>query len=167
MTVNKNTPTKSEIDEFQHKLMEHFVGHAEYWTHCPLCKDRNPYEMEHPDFKMPEDINFPEGFEDYSWHNDEYPHWQFETDEMDVYHAGITILYPRYESENWESIQETGIYIFETTTAPGGFNESDGHDTSIIQTNDWNEIIKAFESWNKWYQLYKEYPSQINLKNSY
>jgi len=121
-------------------------NHTSYWTDCELCKHRPAYEMEHSGFFLPEGVVFPEGFEDYSWHNDEYPRWQYKTDDMDVYHAGITILYQR-GAEDWDAIKAEGIYIFETTTAEGGFNESNGHDITIVQTNDWNKIIAAFEAW--------------------
>ena len=80
--------------------------HSGHWTRCPLCKDRPPYEMEHADFTMPEEVTIPEGFVDYSWHNDEYPRWAYKPTDMDVYHAQITIMYERYEGDTEFFIKE-------------------------------------------------------------
>ena len=79
-------PTDTEIESFTvNRVLPHdkrsiveimeIHDHLNHWSRCPICKDRRPYEMEHPDFKMPEGVTIPEDFKDYSWHNDEAPNW--------------------------------------------------------------------------------------------
>ena len=161
-------PTDTEIESFTvNEVLPHdkrsiveimeIHDHLKHWSRCPICKDRRPYEMEHPDFKMPEGVAIPEDFKDYSWHNDEAPNWIytncdcFESEEHcrdypSCIGLRIWISYPeRYNEDEWWRVELNGIYSLEASVT--GFSD----DRGILEfsTSNWSEIEQAIGIWKE------------------
>ena len=112
----------------------------------------NLYKQAHPNFQMPEGVQIPDGFEDISYQNDEYPSWTLKRDWKNGHKLQFWIAYDHgYDNGTWEDLEEMGIYQLSTTHDDRGIDVL-MHDRDLVSWTAYKtfpELLKAIDDWKE------------------